>query len=155
MHFLEIVKLADRAIERDENDAVVEWMEFLKKSKGVIEMLAYKNKGIKKAFDLLQIISKDEKARMKYEAREAELRDQLTRIVSAEKRGVAEGKILMAQDAICQYHAARLGVESQALQETVRTITDLDTFSRIMNQIFIVTTLDEATSLVHSRAVSQ
>ena len=88
LDFMEIVKLADRAIERDENDAVVEWMEFLDaKSKGVIEMLAYKNKGIKKAFDLLQIISKDEKARMKYEAREAEFRDQLTRIESAEKGG--------------------------------------------------------------------
>ncbi|WP_282433564.1 hypothetical protein [Desulfosporosinus metallidurans] len=30
--------------------------------------------------DLLQIISNDEKARMLYDAREAELRDQLTRL---------------------------------------------------------------------------
>lgn len=70
------------------------------------------------------------------------------------RAGVAKGKILMAQDAICQYLAARLGVESQALQETVRTITDLDTLSWNMNQIFIVTTLDEATSLIHNSAVS-
>ncbi|MHB8127317.1 MAG: Rpn family recombination-promoting nuclease/putative transposase [Desulfitobacteriaceae bacterium] len=139
VHFLEIVKLADLAIQRDENDAVV----------------AEKNKDIKKDYDLLQVISKDEKARMLYEAREAELRDQLTRIETAENKGVAKGKILMAQDAICQYLAARLGVESQALQETVRTITDLDTLSRIMNQIFIVTHLDEATSLIHMSTVSQ
>ncbi|ODA40451.1 Branched-chain amino acid transport ATP-binding protein LivG [Desulfosporosinus sp. BG] len=53
------------AIPRDENDRIVEWMEFLDaKSKGVIEMLAEKNKDIKKAYDLLQIISKDEKARI-------------------------------------------------------------------------------------------
>ena len=76
VHFLEIVKLADLEIQRDENDPVVGWMEFLDaKSKGVIEMLAEKNQDIKKAYDLLQIISKDEKARMLYEAREAELRD--------------------------------------------------------------------------------
>ena len=33
----------------------------------------------------MQIISKDDKARLVYEAREAELRDQLTRLKSAEK----------------------------------------------------------------------
>ncbi len=62
-----------------------------KKSKRVMEMLVKKNESIKKAYDLLQIISKDEKARMIYEAREAELRDQLTRIKSAEEKGINEG----------------------------------------------------------------
>jgi len=58
VHFLEIVKLADLEIPRDSGDPVVEWMEFLDaKSKGVIEMLAEKNKDIPKAYDLLQIIS--------------------------------------------------------------------------------------------------
>ena len=70
VHFLEIPKLFDQQIERDENDPIVQWMEFLDaKSKGVIEMLAEKNKDIKKAYNLLQIISKDEKARMLYESR--------------------------------------------------------------------------------------
>ena len=93
VHFLEIAKLADLEIPRDENDPIVEWMEFLDaKSKGVIEMLAERNKNIKKAYDLLQIISKDEKTRMIYEAREAELRDQLTRVKSAKEMGRAEGK---------------------------------------------------------------
>ena len=99
VHFLEIVKLADLQIQRDENDPVVEWMEFLDaKSKGVIEMLAEKNKDIKKAYDLLQIISKDEKARMLYDAREADLRDQLTRIKSAENKGRVEGKAEVAKN---------------------------------------------------------
>ncbi len=71
VHFLEIPKLFDEDIERDENDPIVQWMEFLDaKSKGVMEMLSEKNKGIKKAYSLLQIISKDEKARILYEARQ-------------------------------------------------------------------------------------
>lgn len=93
VHFLEIPKLFDEDIKRDENDPIVQWMEFLDaKSKGVIEMLAKKNKDIKKAYDLLQVISKDEKARMLYEAQQAEISDQLTRIKSAEAKGRAEGR---------------------------------------------------------------
>jgi len=156
VHFLEIVKLADLEIQRDDNDPVVEWMEFLDaKSKGVIELLAEKNQDIKKAYDLLQIISKDEKARMLYDAREAELRDQLTRMKSEKDKGRAEGKILMAQDIICQYLNDRFGAESQAIQETIRAITDLDVLSRITNRIFIVTHLDEATALIQVSSVSQ
>lgn len=92
VHFLEIPKLFDEKIERDENDPVVQWMEFLDAgSKGGMEMLAKKNKDIKKAYDLLQIISKDEKARMLYEAEQAEISDQLTRIKSAEEKGIKKG----------------------------------------------------------------
>ncbi|MBZ9622182.1 Rpn family recombination-promoting nuclease/putative transposase [Clostridium sp. FP2] len=92
VHFLEIPKLFDKDIERDENDPIVQWMEFLDaKSKGEMEMLAEKNKDIKKAYNLLQIISKDEKARMLYEARQAEISDQLTRIKSAEEKGIEKG----------------------------------------------------------------
>ena len=93
MHFLEIPKLFDKDIERDENDPIVQWMEFLDgESKGVMEMLAEKNKDIKKAYDLLKIISKDEKARMLYEAKYAEISDQRTRIKSAEEKGREEGR---------------------------------------------------------------
>jgi len=92
MHFLEIPKLFDKDIERDENDPIVQWMEFLDgESKGVMEMLAEKNKDIKKAYDLLKIISKDEKARMLYEAKYAEISDQRTRIKSAQQKGREEG----------------------------------------------------------------
>lgn len=99
VHFLEIPKLFDEDIEINEDDPIVQWMEFLDgKSKGVMEMLAQKNESIKKAYNLLQIISKDEKARMIYEAREAELRDQLTRIKSAEEKGANEKSIKIAQN---------------------------------------------------------
>lgn len=93
MHFLEIPKLFDEEIERYKNDLIVQWMEFLDaESKGVMEMLAEKNKDIKKAYDLLQIISKDENARMLYEAKYAEISDQRTRIKSAEQKGREEGR---------------------------------------------------------------
>jgi predicted transposase/invertase (TIGR01784 family) len=62
------------------------------KSKEVMEMAAQKNQDINTAYDLLKIISKEEKARMAYEAREAELMDQRTRIKSAHEKGWAEGK---------------------------------------------------------------
>jgi predicted transposase/invertase (TIGR01784 family) len=164
VHFLEIVKLADSEIPRDENDPVVGWMEFLDaKSKGVIEMLAEKNQNIKKAYDILQIISKDEKARILYDAREAALRDQLTRMKSEKNKGRAEGKaegVVIGEakgkaETICQYLEFRFGAGSQVLQERVRTITDLDVLSRITSRIFIVTHLDEASALIQGNLVSQ
>jgi predicted transposase/invertase (TIGR01784 family) len=57
-----------------------------------MEMPAQKNKDIKSAYDLLQIISRDEKAGMIYEARQAEIHDQLTRLHSAHQKGKFEGK---------------------------------------------------------------
>lgn len=152
VHFLEMPKLMDLEIPKDENDPVVEWMEFLDaKSKGVIEMLADKNQDIKKAYDLLQIISKDEKARMLYEAREAERRDQISWMKSSEDKGKAEAKI----EIIREYLEGRFGAESQTLQETVKTITDLNALSRISKKIFFITQLDEATALIQGNAVSQ
>jgi len=84
IRFLEIPILLDKGIKRDENDPMVQWMEFLDgKSKEVMEMLAEKNKDIKKAYNLLKIISKDDKAKMLYESRQAEISDELTRLKSA------------------------------------------------------------------------
>ena len=46
----------------------------------MMEMMAEKNTDIGNAYNLLKIISKDEKARIAYEACEAELMDQRTRV---------------------------------------------------------------------------
>jgi len=126
LYFLEIVKLADLQIQRDENDPVVEWMEFLDaKSKGVIEMLAKKNKDIKKAYDLLQIISKDEKARMLYDAREADLRDQLTRIRSAENKGRVEGKTEVAKNLLDMgFEISKVAQATGLSEEEVKSLRD-------------------------------
>ena len=155
VHFLEMPKLADSEIPRDEFDPVVDWMEFLDaKSKGVIEMLAEKNQDIKKAYDILQIISKDEKARMQYDAREAALRDERTRMKSEKNKGKAEGKAEGMIQSICQFLEARFGAESQALQDIVQDMTDLDALSRIIPRIFLVTSLDEAKALIQNSMVS-
>ncbi|MFL0198849.1 Rpn family recombination-promoting nuclease/putative transposase [Clostridium sp. WILCCON 0269] len=78
IHFIELSKLLDEEVMKDENEAIVQWMEFIgAKSEEVMEVLAEKNEDIKKAYNLLKIISKDEKARMLYEVRQAEISDQL------------------------------------------------------------------------------
>lgn len=92
IHYLELPKLKKKNVEKDENAAITQWMEFIgTKSKEVMEMLATKNKEIKKAYNELQVISKDEKARMAYEARDMEIHDQKTRIKSAREKGIKEG----------------------------------------------------------------
>lgn len=54
-------------------------------------MLAEKNEKIRKAYNILEVISKDDNARAAYEAREAELHDQMTRLKSAREEGIKEG----------------------------------------------------------------
>jgi len=76
-------------------------------------MLSEKNTDIKKAFDLLQIISKDEKARMLYEARQAEISDQLTRLKSAEERGMANKAIEAATNLL------RFGVSTDIIVSSI------------------------------------
>lgn len=92
VHFLELPKLLDEQVTIDEDDPIVQWMTFIAaKSKGVMEVLADKNKDIGKAFDLLEIISKDEHARMVYEARQAEIRDKAMWLIEAEEMGMEKG----------------------------------------------------------------
>jgi len=55
-------------------------------------MLAHDNKDIRQAYTLLEVISQDKHKRMAYEAREAELMDQRSRLLSAEMKGREEGR---------------------------------------------------------------
>ncbi|OLN26851.1 hypothetical protein [Desulfosporosinus metallidurans] len=71
------------------------------------------------------------------------------------ERAKAEGEAKGNAETICQYIEVRFGAESQSLQDTVRTITDLDVLSRIINRIFVVNHLDEAKTLIQSSFVSQ
>jgi len=90
---MELPKLFDEEVPFEQDDPVVQWMTFIDgQSKGVLEVPTQKNKDIKNAYDLLRIISQDEKARMIYEARQKEIHDQLTRIKSAKDEGRAEGR---------------------------------------------------------------
>jgi predicted transposase/invertase (TIGR01784 family) len=58
-----------------------------RESPEVIKMLAHDNKDIRHAYTLLEVISQDKIKRMAYEARQAELMDQRSRMISAEMRG--------------------------------------------------------------------
>jgi predicted transposase/invertase (TIGR01784 family) len=60
-------------------------------SQEIMQMLAHDNKDIRQAYTLLEVISRDKHKRMAYEAREAELMDQRTRLLSAEMKGREEG----------------------------------------------------------------
>jgi hypothetical protein len=72
-------------------------------------------------------------------------------IAEGEARGEAKGK---AED-ICQYLELNLGAESEALQEKVRTITDLNTLSWIINRIFRGTPVNEVMALIEDYLASQ
>ena len=92
IHFLELPKLTKLEKLKDAQDPIIEWLQFLDaKSEEVMEMLAEKNEGIQRAYEVLKRVSEDEAARMAYEAREAEIRDQLTREKVAREEGIEEG----------------------------------------------------------------
>lgn len=90
----------------------------------------------------------DTQERRLYDRQEKAALDIATNLTAAKAEG--KGISIMAQDSICKYLEVRLGVKSLALQEFIRTINDLDTLSRITNQIFIGTPLEEVTDLIQS-----
>lgn len=69
--------------------------------------------------------------------------------------GIVEGEAKGKADILCQFLGVRFGAESQALQETVRAITDLEVLNRITNQIFLVAQLEEASALIQSSLRSE
>ena len=74
-------------------------------------MLAKKNEDIGKAYDILMVMSKNEKARLAYEAREAEIHDQATREKTAKEDGIKEKAI---EDAI---NFLKLGVNEETVSK--------------------------------------
>ncbi|GAB6058596.1 hypothetical protein JCM31598_17130 [Desulfonatronum parangueonense] len=94
MHFLELPRLREAIATGETEHPLVQWMLFIDcESQEVIEMLAHDNKDIRQAYTLLQVISQDKLKRMAYEARQAEIMDQRSRMISAEMKGREEGKV--------------------------------------------------------------
>ncbi|MGL5675187.1 MAG: Rpn family recombination-promoting nuclease/putative transposase [Cellulosilyticaceae bacterium] len=101
---------------KDAHDPIIEWLQFLDaKSEEVMEMLAEKNEGIEKAYRVLKCVSQDDVARMAYEAREAEIRDQLTREKVAREEGEEAG--------VCR--VAKRMLSKGSTEEYVAEMTDL------------------------------
>ncbi|AFM42831.1 hypothetical protein Desaci_3961 [Desulfosporosinus acidiphilus SJ4] len=102
--------------------------------------IAMSNPVIRKALTIEEIFRADAQERRLYEMREKAFLDEISNVEGA--------KAEATQDAICKFLDARFGVESQPLQNTVRTINNSDALSRIMNQFFAVNQLDEAKALI-------
>ena len=69
---------------------------------------------VRKAYNILEVISKDDKARAAYESREAELHDQMTRLKSAREEGIrdtAKNFLIMGLDSDMVAKGTGLSVE--------------------------------------------
>jgi predicted transposase/invertase (TIGR01784 family) len=144
-----------KKLNREPQNALEEWFIYLNDVQGgELEVIAMSNPAIRKALSIEEIFKADAQERRLYEMREKAFLDEISNVEVAKAEKKAKG-ILMAQDAICQFLEVRFGAESQPLQDTVRSITDLNVFSRIMYRIFIVNKLDEAKALIHDSLISQ
>jgi len=122
-------------------------------------MLSHKNQDIATAYDLLKIISQEDRARMAYEARKAELMNQRSRIKSAlakgeeigvkkgeqigikkgERIGVKKGERIVTIKIIRSLLANGMDVEKIA----ALTGVDINTVSEIQNDSGFALPLDE------------
>lgn len=92
IHFLELSKLRKLSLEADSDDSIVNWLKFIdSNSKEVMEMLAKKDENINSAYQILKKVSRNKEARMAYEARQAEIMDQMTREKIAREEGIEQG----------------------------------------------------------------
>jgi predicted transposase/invertase (TIGR01784 family) len=97
IHFLELPKLKEYKRLKDLDDPIIDWMEFLNAdTEGVMEVLAKKNENIEKAYMILKAASQDEKKRLAYEARQAAIMDEMSRIDEAKDEAKEEGKLEVA-----------------------------------------------------------
>ncbi|MHB1651875.1 MAG: Rpn family recombination-promoting nuclease/putative transposase [Desulfitobacteriaceae bacterium] len=170
MHYIEMPKLRRKWRKKEvtpQKDLLVRWLLLLdgnenEEIRKQLEVVAMEDPMIDRALKDWEVASADPQLRELYFDRKKAILDEFAAVeasrLNAERartEGKAEGKARMAQDILCQYLEVRFSAESQALQEAVRAITDLDVLSRITNRIFVVTHLDEATALIQDYLVSQ
>jgi predicted transposase/invertase (TIGR01784 family) len=93
IHTVELPKI-HKLREQDRDTIRIHWMNFLNaQTRGDLEMAAEANTAIKKATDILMSMSRDEEARLRYEAREEFLFDQQYSLQEAERKGREEGRV--------------------------------------------------------------
>lgn len=93
IYYLELPKLRDSELINtiDDNNPIIQWMTFLAAdNKEVLDMLSQTSPEIKRATNILEVMSKDKEARMRYEAREAQLHDEATALEEAREEGKIE-----------------------------------------------------------------
>ena len=117
IHMLELPKLP--AKQRDES-SLVQWMRFLGgKSREDFKKMAEKNPEMQEAYDMLDRMSADEKARLEYEARQKLIRDRNMILKTAQHRfekGLHEGRETGLREG--QSRINQLNVKLAELQRT-------------------------------------
>ncbi len=89
IHFIEFPKLRTRKVE---DNLLNEWLMFMENPEDeVINVLEKKVAEIAEAKRILEVLSLDDQARIKYEEREKNLRDRFSALDTAEKRGLQQG----------------------------------------------------------------
>jgi len=166
MYFIELPKLRRKWKNKEvtpRKDPLVRWLFLLEGNENEeirkeLEAIAVEDLMIERAMKDWEEVSADPQLRELYFDRKKAILDELAAVEAsrlnaeeAEARGEAKGKA----ESICQFLEARFGAESQALQETVRTIINLDILNRIIDRIFLVTHLDEAKALIQDSLISQ
>jgi predicted transposase/invertase (TIGR01784 family) len=149
LHFLELTKI--KKLGRGPQNTLEEWLIYLNDIQGEeLEALAMSNPAIRKALTIEEMFKADAQERRLYEMREKAFLDEISNVAGAKEEGEAKGRI----DDICKFLEARFGAESQALQDIVRDMTDLDVFIQIIPQIFMVASIDEAKLLIQNCMIS-
>jgi predicted transposase/invertase (TIGR01784 family) len=96
IHFIEMPKFEKANLELD--DKLNEWLLFLKDPNNkILEKVMEKEKNIKKAITILDIISQDKQERMLYEARQKAIMDYNSNMYGAREEGRTEGKFETAK----------------------------------------------------------
>ena len=99
IHVLELQKLPDEPSLGDKEKELLSWLRLIRsEEEEEIEMLATQTAEMGKAVRRLKRISSSEAARMRYEARQLYLMDEMARINAAQAKGRAEGKIETARN---------------------------------------------------------
>lgn len=148
LHFLELTKI--KKLGRGPENALEEWLIYLNDIQGEeLEALAMSNPAIRKALTIEEMFKADASERRLYDMREKAYLDEISNVAGAKKEG--ETKAIIRN--ICQFLEARFGAESQTVQDIVRGTTDLNVLNRIVPQIFMVASLDEANVLLRDSGV--
>ena len=150
LHYLELTKIKN--LKRGPQNALEEWLVYLSDIQGEgLEAIVMSNPMIGKALSIEEQFKANAQERRLYDMREKAVFSDATNLAAAETKGKVEAKV----EIIREYLEDRFGAESQTLQETVKTITDLNALGRISKKIFFITQLDEATALIQDNVVSQ
>ena len=96
MHFIEIPKLQENS---DEKDMLTAWTEFLKDPESErVRSLEMSVEEIREAKDELVSISNDQEQRELYEMRAKILKDKVSALNEAERKGINKGKFEVAKN---------------------------------------------------------